>query len=99
MEYQGDFKEKANVGRLIPTTVRKSDKSPDMWGVICIDREYAKHLLAKENSEDFITVKLGAWKAPSKAGNNYLKLTVDTYVKPDGATAPVVKSQQKDPWE
>jgi hypothetical protein len=98
MEYPTEFKEKANTGRLMPSVIRKSDKAPDMWGVICIDREYAKHLLEQPGSEEFITVKLGAWKNASKNGNKYLSLNVNTFTAENAAT-PAPKKEEKDPWE
>jgi len=87
-----------NKGSLFPSTVRKSDKSPDFFGSIKVDRSYLRDLMDK-HTEDLIEIKLSGWKRESKTGNRFLSLAVDTYVKPEGATAPVIKSQQKDPWE
>lgn len=87
-----------NKGSLFPSTVRKSDKSPDFFGSIKVDRSYLRDLMDK-HTEDLIEIKLSGWKRESKTGNRFLSLAVDTYVKPEGAAVPVIKSQQKDPWE
>jgi len=85
-----------NKGSLFPSTVRKSEKSPDFFGSIKVDRSYLRDLMDK-HAEDLIEIKLSGWKRESKTGNRFLSLAVDTYVKPEGA--PVPKSQEKDPWE
>jgi len=83
-----------NKGSLFPSTVRKSEKSPDFFGSIRVDRSYLRDLMDK-HAEDLIEIKLSGWKRESKTGNRFLSLAVDTYVKPEGAP----KSQEKDPWE
>ena len=98
MSYEKEYKEKPNTGRLMPATVRKSDKSPDMWGVICIDREYVKQLLQDQKEPEFISVKLSGWKAESTSGNKYLSLTVNSF-NPQNSTPQSVKKEEKDPWE
>jgi hypothetical protein len=85
-----------NKGSLFPSTVRKSEKSPDFFGSIKVDRSYLRDLMDKHD-EDLIEIKMSGWKRESKTGNRFLSLAVDTYVKPEGA--PVPKSQEKDPWE
>ena len=95
---QKEFKEKPNTGRLMPATVRKSENSPAMWGVLNIDREFIKQLLSEDNNEEYVAVRLSAWKKPSKSGTNYLSLTVNTF-NPQNSAAPVATTQEKDPWE
>ena len=85
-----------NKGSLFPSTVRKSEKSPDFFGSIKVDRSYLRSLMDKHD-EDLIEIKMSGWKRESKTGNRFLSLAVDTYVKPEGAPTP--KSQEKDPWE
>ena len=85
-----------NKGSLFPSTVRKSEKSPDFFGSIKVDRSYLRDLMDK-HTEDLVEIKLSGWKRESKTGNRFLSLAVDTYVKPEGP--PVTKSQEKDPWE
>ena len=85
-----------NKGSLFPSTVRKSEKSPDFFGSIKVDRSYLRDLMDK-HTEDLIEIKLSGWKRESKTGNRFLSLAVDTYVKAEGAPAP--KSQEKDPWD
>jgi hypothetical protein len=82
-----------NTGALMPSTVRKSEKSPDFWGEIKLDRSYVKNLLDTIDG-DVIPVKLSAWKRESKAGNRFLSLAVDTFKK-DAAP----KQQEKDEWD
>ena len=82
-----------NSGSLVPSTIRKSDKSPDFFGSIKIDPVYLKDLLQK--SDGLVEIKLSGWKRQSKAGNNFLSIAVDTFVKKDAAPA---KKEEADPW-
>jgi hypothetical protein len=85
-----------NSGSLFPSVVRKSDKSPDFWGSIKIDRAYLEDLIGR--SGDSVEIKLSGWKREAKAtGNKFLSITVDTYVNPNAA-APAPKQEEKDPW-
>ena len=84
--------EYANSGSLVPSTIRKSDKSPDFFGSIKVDPAYLKDLMAK--SDGLVEIKLSGWKRQSKAGNNFLSIAVDTFVKKDAAP----KQEEKDPW-
>lgn len=81
-----------NSGSLVPSTIRKSDKSPDFFGSIKIDPAYLRDLLQK--SDGLVEIKLSGWKRQSKAGNNFLSIAVDTFVKKDAAP----KREEKDPW-
>jgi hypothetical protein len=83
-----------NTGMLMPSTVRKSEKSPDFWGELKLDRAYLKDLINNIDG-DVIPVKLSAWKRESKAGNRFLSLAVDTYKKE--GVAP--KKEEKDEWD
>lgn len=82
-----------NSGSLFPSTVRKSDKSPDFFGSIKIDPAYLSDLISK--SDGLVEVKLSGWKRESKTGNKFVSLAVDTFVKKDAASA---KQEEKDPW-
>ena len=82
-----------NTGTLMPSTIRKSDKSPDFFGDIKIERAYLKSLMEKTD-EDVIVIKLSGWKRESKAGNRFVSLSVNTYEK-DAAP----KAQEKDEWD
>ena len=82
-----------NSGSLVPSTIRKSDKSPDFFGSIKVDPAYLRDLMSK--SDGLVEIKLSGWKRQSKAGNNFLSLAVDTFVKKDAAPA---KREEKDPW-
>lgn len=82
-----------NSGSLFPSTVRKSEKSPDFFGSIKIDPAYLKDLMSK--SDGLVEVKLSGWKRESKTGNKFVSIAVDTFVKKDAAP---VKQEEKDPW-
>jgi len=82
-----------NSGSLFPSTIRKSDKSPDFFGSIKLDPAYLKDLMNK--SDGLVEVKLSGWKRESKTGNRFVSIAVDTFVKKDAAPA---KQEEKDPW-
>ena len=82
-----------NSGSLFPSTIRKSDKSPDFFGSIKLDPAYLKDLMSK--SDGLVEVKLSGWKRESKTGNRFVSIAVDTFVKKGAAPA---KQEEKDPW-
>jgi len=82
-----------NKGSLFPSTVRKSEKSPDFFGSIKLDGSYLRNLMDKHN-EDGIEIKISGWKRQSKTGNSFLSIAVDTFEK----QAPAPKAPEKDPW-
>ena len=79
-----------NSGSLVPSTIRKSEKSPDFFGSIKVDPAFLKDAIAR--SSGLVEIKLSGWKRQSKAGNNYLSIAVDTKVQ----QAP--KKEESDPW-
>jgi hypothetical protein len=85
-----------NTGGLFVSPVRKTDKSPDYFGSIKVDRSYLKFLM-EQHDGDGIEIKLGGWKKESpKTGNRFISLAVDTYVKKEESKpAP----NDKDEWE
>jgi hypothetical protein len=85
-----------NTGGLFVSTVRKTDKSPDYFGNIKVDRSYLKFLM-EQTDADGIEIKLGGWKKESKTGNRFISLSVDTYVKPEDPKPPQIEA--KDEWE
>lgn len=82
-----------NSGSLFPSTIRKSNKSPDFFGSIKLDPAYLKDLMSK--SDGLVEVKLSGWKRESKTGNRFVSIAVDTFVKKGAAPA---KQEEKDPW-
>ena len=84
-----------NTGGLFVSTVRKTEKSPDYFGSIKVDRNYLKFLM-EQTDADGIEIKLGGWKRESKTGNRFISISVDTYVKKE-ESKPVEAS--KDEWE
>jgi hypothetical protein len=86
-----------NKGTLFLTEDKKSEKFPDMNGYIKIERDYLKQLMDK--GESLVEIKLSGWKKTFASGKKGVSLAVDTYVKSDAPSAPISKSQEKDPWE
>jgi hypothetical protein len=84
-----------NTGGLFVSTVRKTEKSPDYFGSIKVDRSYLKFLM-EQTDADGIEIKLGGWKRESKTGNKFISMSVDTYVKKE-ESKPVDNS--KDEWD
>ena len=84
-----------NTGGLFVSTVRKTEKSPDYFGSIKVDRSYLKFLM-EQTDADGIEIKLGGWKRESKTGNKFISISVDTYVKKE-ESKPVDNS--KDEWD
>jgi hypothetical protein len=84
-----------NTGGLFVSTVRKTEKSPDYFGTIKVDRSYLKFLM-EQTDADGIEIKLGGWKKESKTGNRFISLSVDTYVKKD---EPKPATSDKDEWD
>lgn len=84
-----------NTGGLFVSTVRKTEKSPDYFGSIKVDRTYLKFLM-EQSDADGIEIKLGGWKRESKTGNKFISISVDTYVKKE-ESKPVDVS--KDEWD
>jgi hypothetical protein len=84
-----------NTGGLFISTVKKTEKSPDYFGTIKVDRNYLKFLM-EQHDDDGVEIKIGGWKRESKNGNRFISLAVDTYVKKDEAKPP---QADKDEWE
>ena len=84
-----------NTGGLFVSTIRKTDKSPDYFGSIKVDRSYLKFLM-EQTDADGIEIKLGGWKKESKTGNRFISLSVDTYVKKE-ESKPI--EAPKDEWD
>lgn len=84
-----------NTGGLFVSTVRKTEKSPDYFGSIKVDRSYLKFLM-EQTDADGIEIKFGGWKKESKTGNRFISLSVDTYVKKDESKP---ATPEKDEWD
>lgn len=83
--------EYTNTGGLWISSIKKTEKSPDYFGKIKVDRSYLKFLM-EQHDEDEIEIKIGGWKRETKEGARFLSLKVDTYVKKEAAPP-------KDEWE
>jgi hypothetical protein len=84
-----------NTGGLFVSTVRKTEKSPDYFGSIKVDRSYLKFLM-EQTDADGIEIKLGGWKRESKTGNKFISMSVDTYVKKEESKP---ADNSKDEWD
>ena len=85
-----DFVQKPNMGSMFLSKNKKTEKSPDFYGSIHIDKDLLIELV-KNRSSELIEVKLSAWKKATKNGDPWLSLAVDTFKKQE--------TQQKDPWD
>ena len=85
-----DFVQKPNMGSMFLSKNKKSEKAPDFYGSIKIDKDLLIELVKNRTSE-LIEVKLSAWKKVTKNGDPWLSLAVDTF-KREAAPA-------KDPWD
>lgn len=85
-----DFVQKPNMGSMFLSKNKKTEKAPDFYGSIHIDKDLLIELVKNRNSE-LIEVKLSAWKRATKNGDPWLSLAVDTFKKQE--------TKEKDPWE
>lgn len=85
-----DFVQKPNMGSMFLSKNKKTEKAPDFYGSIHIDKDLLIELVKNRNSE-LIEVKLSAWKRSTKNGDPWLSLAVDTFKKQE--------TKEKDPWE
>lgn len=83
-----------NTGSLMPSTTRYSEKSPDLWGDIKIEKALLKELMDQSDG-GLVTIKLSAWKRSSKSGNRFLSLAVNTSSGKKQAT----QENEKDEWD
>ena len=85
-----DFVQKPNMGSMFLSKNKKTEKSPDFYGSIHIDKDLLIEVVKNRNHE-LIEIKLSAWKRATKNGDPWLSLAVDTFKKQETAA--------KDPWE
>lgn len=85
-----DYVQKPNMGSMFLSKSKKSEKAPDFYGSIHIDKDLLIELVKNRNSE-LIEIKLSAWKKATKDNKPWLSLAVDTYKKQE--------TQEKDPWD
>jgi len=83
-----DFEQNPDSGRLMATSVKKTQKSPDYWGEIAIDPNDMTNV---QGVNGLHVYKLSGWKKTSKAGAIYLSVAVSRYV-PEGT---VTKAKPK----
>jgi hypothetical protein len=87
-----------NRGTLWTSKNKKTEKSPDMYGSIAIEREYLMQLIREQDGDPLVEVKIDGWRERDKDGNPKVAMKVNTW-KPDGQQAPKPQSDEKDPWD
>lgn len=80
------YEHRKDSGRLMASSSKKHEKSPDYWGEIAID---VTDLTKVEKQGNLLVFKLNGWKRKNQAGATYLSLSVDRYV--DARAKPVKK--------
>jgi len=85
------FEHRKDSGRLMASTTKKHEKSPDYWGEIAID---VKDLTKVEQVNGLFVFKINGWKRKTQAGATYLSLSIDRYVS-DRAPAKPAKPKAK----
>jgi hypothetical protein len=71
------YEQRKDSGRLMASTTKKHEKSPDYWGEIAID---VKDLTKVEQVNGLLVFKINGWKRKTQAGATYLSLAIDRYV-------------------
>lgn len=90
------YEQRKDSGRLMASTTKKHEKSPDYWGEIAID---VKDLTKVEQVNGLLVFKINGWKRKTQAGSTYLSLAIDRYVSdraPKAAPKPAVKKSFDD---
>jgi hypothetical protein len=91
-EYNTQFEQRPDSGRLMASATKLHEKSPDYFGEIAIDLD--NHVAVKVENGLHI-FKLGGWKKKTKNGATYLALSVNRYV-PEGTVAPKREESEDD---
>jgi hypothetical protein len=86
-----DYQTRPNTGSMFLSKNKKSEKAPDFYGSISIDKDLLIELVKNRTSE-LIEIKLDAWKKVTKNGDPWLSMSVNTYKKQEQQT------EEKDPW-
>jgi len=76
------FKPVADNGNLRATKTKRTEMSPDYFGVISLD---LANLVNITKQDGLTIVKLSGWKKKDKSGNTYLSLAVYRYVPKEQA--------------
>lgn len=69
-----DFEQRKDSGRLNAAKSKKSEKSPDYWGELCIDIKDMTNVT--KTPDGHYVFPISGWKKQSKAGNVYLSLSI-----------------------
>lgn len=87
-----------NSGVLWTSTLEKrSDKAPDMYGDISIERDFLHQLMQEQEGNLLVKIKLDGWRKKDKNGNPMVSLKVNTYKKPGQEQQS--NDNAKDPWD
>jgi hypothetical protein len=72
------FETRPDSGRLMASTSKRSDKSPDYYGEIVIDPRNMTKVTVENGLHIY---RINGWKKVAKSGKTYLSLSVDRYIK------------------
>lgn len=74
-----EFEHRKDSGRLLASTSKKHEKSPDYWGEIAIDiKDLTKVTTTKEG---YLVFRLNGWKKKNRAGQTFLSISIDRWIK------------------
>lgn len=74
------FKPIADNGNLRASKTKRTEMSPDYYGIISLD---LNNLTNIKEQDGLTIVKLSGWKKKDKSGNVYLSIAVDRYIPKD----------------
>lgn len=89
-----EFEHRKDSGRLMATTSKKHEKSPDYWGEIAIDiKDFTKVTTTKEG---YYVFRLNGWKKKNRNGQTYLSLSIDRWVAESKGSTTRSKTDDED---
>jgi uncharacterized protein (DUF736 family) len=74
-------------GALWPNDKKTAEKHPDWRGRITITGAQIKKLIEMGKGGQEPTIQVGAWKRRSKAGQNYIYLSAEVYVREENQSS------------
>ena len=80
------------------TNREKVGEQPDWRGKIAVTKAQLNKLVEMGRSGIEPTLQLGAWKRRSEAGQNYIYLSAEAYIKPEGGQQQQQRPQQQQGW-
>ena len=87
MTNQSQYQELPNSGKLFNSKNKVHPKSPDMDGIIKIEKSLLVELMNEHQGND-VTIKLSAWRGNGPVAGEYLSLKVNTFKPNPNYAAP-----------